>query len=120
MFLQPFFAYQATRTVTVTLQSETTANSEVDENRWTGVPINVIFAKLSSSGAFPASYSSGSADSWRIQTSGRRGRSAAACRRIRCMSDKYQRALSKTRVVLIVTAFAVAATIYAIRHVLGM
>ena len=26
MFLQPFFAYQATRTVTVTVQSETTAN----------------------------------------------------------------------------------------------
>jgi hypothetical protein len=58
MFLQPFFAYQATRTVTVTLQSETTANWEVDENRWT-VPINVIFAKLSSFGAFPASYQLG-------------------------------------------------------------
>ena len=58
MFLQPFFAYQTTRTVTVTLQSETTANWEVDENRWT-VPINVIFAKLSSFGAFPASYQLG-------------------------------------------------------------
>ena len=58
MFLQPFFAYQATRTVTVTLQSETTANWEVDENRWT-VPINVLFAKLSSFGTFPASYQLG-------------------------------------------------------------
>lgn len=58
MFLQPFFAYQTTRTVTVTLQSETTANWEVDENRWT-VPINVIVAKLSSFGTFPASYQLG-------------------------------------------------------------
>jgi hypothetical protein len=41
MFLQPFFAYQATRTVTVTLQSETTANWEADSDRWT-VPINLI------------------------------------------------------------------------------
>jgi hypothetical protein len=35
------------------------------------------------------------------------------------MSDRYQRALSKTRLVLIVAAFALAATVYAIRHVLG-
>jgi len=58
MFLQPFFAYQATHTLTVTLQSETTANWEVDEDRW-AVPINVLFAKLSSFGAFPASYQLG-------------------------------------------------------------
>ena len=58
MFLQPFFAYQATRTVTATIQSETTANWEVDEGRWT-IPINVIFAKLSTFGAFPASYQLG-------------------------------------------------------------
>ena len=58
MFLQPFFAYQARRTLTVTLQSETTANWEVDEDRWT-VPINLIFAKLSSFGVFPASYQLG-------------------------------------------------------------
>ena len=45
MFLQPFLAYQATRTLTVTIQSETTANWEVDEDRWT-VPINLILAKL--------------------------------------------------------------------------
>ena len=58
MFLQPFFAYQATRTLTVTLQSETTANWEVDEDRWT-VPINVLFGKMSTFGAFPASYQLG-------------------------------------------------------------
>lgn len=58
MFLQPFFAYQATRTVTVTLQSETTANWEVEEDRWT-VPINVMFGKLSTFGVFPASYQLG-------------------------------------------------------------
>jgi hypothetical protein len=54
MFLQPFFADQAGRTLTVTLQSETTANGEVDEDRWT-VPINLSFAELSSFGVFPAS-----------------------------------------------------------------
>ncbi len=58
MFLQPFFAYQATRTLTVTLQSETTANWEVEEDRWT-VPINLLFGKLSSFGVFPASYQLG-------------------------------------------------------------
>jgi hypothetical protein len=58
MFLQPFFAYQATRTLTVTLQSESTANWEADEQQWT-VPINVIFSKLSSFGVFPASYQLG-------------------------------------------------------------
>jgi hypothetical protein len=58
MFVQPFLAYQASRTWTVTLQSETTANWEVDEGRWT-VPINVLFGKLSSFGVFPASYQIG-------------------------------------------------------------
>jgi hypothetical protein len=58
MFLQPFVAYQATRTVTLTVQSETTANWEVDEDRWT-VPVNVLVAKLSSFGVFPASYQLG-------------------------------------------------------------
>jgi hypothetical protein len=58
MFLQPFFAYQATPTLTVTVQSESTANWAVDEDRWT-VPINLIFAKLSSFGTFPASYQLG-------------------------------------------------------------
>jgi hypothetical protein len=58
MFLQPFVAYQAARTVTVTLQSESSANWEVDEGRWT-VPINVIVSKLSSFGTFPASYQLG-------------------------------------------------------------
>jgi hypothetical protein len=58
MFLQPFLAYQATRTVTLTLQSETSVNWEVDDDRWT-VPINVLVAKLSTFGVFPASYQFG-------------------------------------------------------------
>ena len=75
MFLQPFLAYQASRTWTITLQSETTANWEVDAGRWT-VPINMQVAKLSSFGAFPASYQLGggvfvvrpdTAPSWKIR-----------------------------------------------------
>ena len=58
MFLQPFLAYQATRTLTLTVQSEATANWEVDEDRWT-VPINVLLSKLSTFGVFPASYQVG-------------------------------------------------------------
>ena len=58
MFVQPFLAYQATRTLTLTVQSETTANWEVDEGRWT-VPINVVLSKLSTFGVFPASYQVG-------------------------------------------------------------
>jgi hypothetical protein len=58
MFLQPFVSYQATHTVTLTVQSETTANWEVDDDRWT-IPINVLVAKLSSFGTFPASYQVG-------------------------------------------------------------
>jgi hypothetical protein len=58
MFLQPFVSYQAARTVTLTMQSETTANWKVDEGRWT-TPINIIVSKLSSFGTFPASYQFG-------------------------------------------------------------
>lgn len=58
MFLQPFLSYQATKTLTLTLQSETTANWEIDDGRWT-VPINAIVSKLSSFGTFPASYQLG-------------------------------------------------------------
>ena len=58
MFLQPFVSYQATKTVTLTAQSETTANWEVDDGRWT-VPINVLVGKLSTFGTFPASYQLG-------------------------------------------------------------
>jgi len=58
MFLQPFLALQATKTLTVTLQSETAANWEVTEGRWT-VPINVLLSKLSTFGVFPASYQVG-------------------------------------------------------------
>jgi hypothetical protein len=58
MFLQPFLAYQATRTVTLSAQSETTANWEAAEKKFT-VPINFSVSKLSSFGVFPASYQLG-------------------------------------------------------------
>ena len=58
MFLQPFLAYQANRTVTFTVQSETSANWKVEEDRWT-IPINVVVSKLSTFGVFPASYQLG-------------------------------------------------------------
>jgi len=58
MFLQPFLAYQATHTVTLTAQSEMTANWDAADEQWT-VPINIIVSKLSSFGVFPASYQLG-------------------------------------------------------------
>jgi hypothetical protein len=58
MFLQPFLAYQATRTVTLTVQSESTANWQAGDQKWT-VPINFVIGKLSSFGTFPASYQFG-------------------------------------------------------------
>jgi len=75
MFLQPFLSYQATHTITLTVQSESTANWTVEADRWT-VPINVLIAKLSSFGTFPASYQVGfggfpihpsNGPSWRIR-----------------------------------------------------
>jgi hypothetical protein len=77
MFLQPFLAYQATRTVTLTVQSESTANWQASDQQWT-VPINVVIGKLSSFGTFPASSQFGAAArSWFIPTSGRRGKFVA-------------------------------------------
>jgi hypothetical protein len=59
MFLQPFLAYQATKTITLTAQSETTANWKAEDgDTWT-IPINFLIAKLSSFGTFPASYQLG-------------------------------------------------------------
>jgi hypothetical protein len=60
MFLQPFASYQATPTITLTVQSETTANweTENDDDRWT-IPINVVVSKLATLGTFPASYQLG-------------------------------------------------------------
>ncbi len=61
MFLEPFVAYQATHTVTLTIQSESTADWEADEadtDTWT-IPINFEVAKLSTFGHFPASYQFG-------------------------------------------------------------
>jgi hypothetical protein len=59
MFVQPFLAYQATRTITLTVQSESTANWKADSGeKWT-VPINFLVGKLSSLGPFPASFQLG-------------------------------------------------------------
>jgi len=58
MFVQPFLAYNTKSLWTITLQSETTANWKAEDDKWT-VPINVLFAKLSSFGPFPASYQFG-------------------------------------------------------------
>jgi hypothetical protein len=59
MFLQPFVAYQATRTLTLTVNSETTGNWEAHgEDRWT-VPILFQAGKLDKFGPFPASYQLG-------------------------------------------------------------
>lgn len=55
MFLQPFVAYTTPTLWTITLQSETTANWEAEEDRWT-VPVNLLFSKLLSFGPLPASY----------------------------------------------------------------
>ena len=59
MFLQPFVAYTTQNLWTITGQSETTADWQVDTpNRW-NVPINVLAAKLATFGTFPASYQFG-------------------------------------------------------------
>jgi hypothetical protein len=58
MFLEPFLAYQATKTWTFTLQSESTADWESDTHTWT-IPINFEVSKLSTFGHFPASYQFG-------------------------------------------------------------
>jgi hypothetical protein len=75
MFVQPFFAYQTTKTVTLTIQSESTAAWDADTHTWT-IPINFEVAKLSTFGHFPASYQLGvggfpahpeSGPSWKIR-----------------------------------------------------
>jgi len=58
MLLQPFFAYQATRTITVNVNSEAVANWKASDDKWTA-PINFSVSKLSSFGSFPASYQLG-------------------------------------------------------------
>jgi hypothetical protein len=75
LFLEPFFAYQTTKTVTLTIQSESAADWEADTHTWT-IPINFEVAKLSTFGHFPASYQFGvggypahpeSGPSWKIR-----------------------------------------------------
>src|SRR5262249_20645066 len=59
MFLQPFLAYQATHTVTLTLNSETAGNWEAHGNdRWT-VPILGDISKRDTFDPFRASYQLG-------------------------------------------------------------
>ncbi len=59
MFLQPFVAYTTKDLWTIAVNSETTANWEVDSpNRW-NVPVNFMVSKLSTFGTFPASYQFG-------------------------------------------------------------
>jgi hypothetical protein len=59
LFLQPFLAYQATRTLTLTVNSETTGNWEAHgDDRWT-VPLLGEISKLDKFGPFPASYQLG-------------------------------------------------------------
>lgn len=58
MFFQPFLAYNTRSLWTITLQSESTANWEAEDDQWT-VPINLLVGKLSSFGPFPASYQLG-------------------------------------------------------------
>jgi len=58
-FLQPFLAYQATHTVTLTVNSETTMNWEAHgDDRWT-VPLLGEISKVDKFGPFPASYELG-------------------------------------------------------------
>jgi hypothetical protein len=75
MFVEPFFAYQTTKTLTLTIQSESTADWEADTHTWT-IPTNFEVAKLSTFGHFPASYQFGvggypahpeSGPSWKIR-----------------------------------------------------
>jgi hypothetical protein len=59
MFLQPFVAYTTKSLWTLTANSESTANWMLDSpDRW-NAPINLMAAKLSSFGIFPASYQFG-------------------------------------------------------------
>jgi hypothetical protein len=59
MFLQPFVAYTTANLWTLTVNSETTANWEAHSpDRW-NTPVNLMAAKLSTFGPFPASYQFG-------------------------------------------------------------
>jgi len=59
MFLQPFVAYTTKDAWTYTIQSESTGNWQIDgDGRW-NVPLNVLVAKVSTFGTFPASYQLG-------------------------------------------------------------
>lgn len=58
-FLQPFFAVTNRNAVTLTIQSESTANWEASSgNEWT-IPVSVQVSKLAKFGPFPGSYAGG-------------------------------------------------------------
>ena len=59
-FVQPFFAYSTTSSVTYTLQSESTANwlATRESDTWT-VPINFLVSKITKLGPFPMSVTGG-------------------------------------------------------------
>ena len=58
MFVQPFLAYTTTKALTITVQSESVGNFKADTDQWT-VPINLLFSRVATFGAFPASYQVG-------------------------------------------------------------
>jgi hypothetical protein len=58
MFLEPFLAYQATKTITLTVEAESTADWNATTDKWT-TPILFLLSKLSKFGVFPASYQMG-------------------------------------------------------------
>jgi hypothetical protein len=76
MFIQPFFSYTTKKAVTLTVNSETTANWKAESGqKWT-IPITFQISKVSSFGPFPASYFIGAAPfvekpdggpSWRLR-----------------------------------------------------
>ena len=59
MFLQPFVAYTSKSAVTVTVNSEATANWKASSGQQWTIPINVLVSKISWFGPFPASYGVG-------------------------------------------------------------
>jgi hypothetical protein len=58
MFFQPFLSYTTKKLVTFSVNSESTANWQAEDDQWT-VPINFVVAKLTTFGVFPASYQLG-------------------------------------------------------------
>ena len=58
-FFQPFLAHTNDKALTLTLQSETTANWEAPNGDEWSIPLNFIVSKVARFGPFPASYGVG-------------------------------------------------------------